>query len=138
MTRYPAFKVAVAHAAPIFLDTQKTTQKACSIIEEAANNGASMIAFPEAFLPGFPVWAALEAPIRTHELFKRLAAAAVQIDGPELEQVRQTARRKGILVSLGFTEGTTASVGCLWNSNVLIGADGRNTEPPSQDCAYLL
>lgn len=124
MIRYPAFKVAVAHAAPIFLDTQKTTQKACSIIEEAANNGASMIAFPEAFLPGFPVWAALEAPIRTHELFKRLAAAAVQIDGQELEQVRQTARRKGILVSLGFTEGTTASVGCLWNSNVLIGADG--------------
>jgi len=74
MTRYPAFKVAVAHAAPIFLDTEKTIQKACSIIEEAASHGASLICFPEAFVPGFPVWAALEAPIRTHELFKRLAA----------------------------------------------------------------
>ena len=74
MTRYPAFKVAAARAAPIFLDTQKTTLKACSIIEEPANNGASLIAFPEAFVLGFPVWAALEAPIRTHELFKRLAA----------------------------------------------------------------
>jgi aliphatic nitrilase len=27
-------------------------------------------------------------------------------------------------VSLGFTEGTQASVGCLWNSNLLIGPDG--------------
>ena len=27
-------------------------------------------------------------------------------------------------VSLGFTEGTPASVGCLWNSNILIGSDG--------------
>ena len=124
MTRYPAFKVAAAHAAPIFLDTEKSVEKACSIIEEAANNGASLIGFPEAFVPGFPVWAALEAPIRTHELFKRLAASAIEIDGPELAQIRQTARRKGILVSLGFTEGTTASVGCLWNSNVLIAADG--------------
>jgi len=41
-----------------------------------------------------------------------------------LAHICQTARRRGILVSLGFTEGTTASVGCLWNSNVLIDADG--------------
>jgi aliphatic nitrilase len=46
------------------------------------------------------------------------------IDGPELALIRQTARRKGVFVSMGFTEGTKASVGCLWNSNVLIGADG--------------
>jgi aliphatic nitrilase len=38
--------------------------------------------------------------------------------------VRAAARRHGIHVSLGFTEGTEASVGCLWNSNVLIGPDG--------------
>src|SRR5215467_5492816 len=125
MTRYPAFKVAVAHAAPIFLDTEKTIQKACSIIEEAASHGASLICFPEAFVPGFPVWAALEAPIRTHELFKRLAASAIKIDGPELGRIREVAGQKQIVVSMGFTEGTTRSVGCLWNSNVLIGAEGN-------------
>src|SRR5262249_32477923 len=94
------------------------------VIEEAAGNGARLIAFPEAFLPGFPVWAALEAPIRTHALFKALAASALAVDGPELARIRLTARRNGILVSIGFTEGTKTSVGCLWNSNVLIGADG--------------
>jgi aliphatic nitrilase len=124
MIHYPAYKVAAAHVAPVFLDTDRSVEKACSVIEEAAGHGARLIAFPEAFLPGFPVWAALEAPIRTHELFKKLAAAAVAIDGPELARIRQTARCKGVFVSIGFTEGTTASVGCLWNSNVLIGADG--------------
>src|SRR5215470_15984739 len=124
MTRYPAYKVAAAHVAPVFLDTGRSVEKACWVIEEAADHGARLIAFPEAFLPGFPVWAALEAPIRTHELFKTLAASAVAIDGPELARVRQTARRKEIFVSIGFTEGTNTSVGCLWNANALIGADG--------------
>ena len=34
------------------------------------------------------------------------------------------ARRHGIVVSIGITEGTDASVGCLWNTNLLIGSDG--------------
>jgi aliphatic nitrilase len=124
MIHYPAYKVAAAHVASVFLDTERSVEKARSVIEEAAGHGARLIAFPEAFLPGFPVWAALEAPIRTHELFKRLAASAVLIDGPELARIRETARRKGVFVSIGFTEGITTSVGCLWNSNALIGADG--------------
>jgi aliphatic nitrilase len=124
MIHYPAYKVAAAHVAPVFLDTDRSVDRACSVIEEAAGHGARLVAFPESFLPGFPVWAAVEAPIRTHELFKRLAASAVEIDGPELARVCQVARRNGIFVSIGFTEGTRISVGCLWNSNALIGADG--------------
>jgi aliphatic nitrilase len=124
MIHYPAYKVAAAHVAPVFLDTGGSVEKACSVIEEAAGHGARLIAFPEAFLPGFPVWAGIEAPIRTHELFKRLAASAVAIDGPELARIRQTARREGIFVSIGFTEGTKTSVGCLWNANALFAADG--------------
>jgi aliphatic nitrilase len=124
MIHYPAHKVAAAHIAPVFLDTDRSVDKACAVIEEAAGHGARLIAFAEAFVPGYPVWAALEAPIRTHELFKKLAASAIAIDGPELARIRQTALRKGIFVSIGFTEGTTTSVGCLWNSNALIGADG--------------
>jgi aliphatic nitrilase len=124
MIHYPAYKVAAAHVAPVFLDTDRSVDKACSVIDEAAGKGARLIAFPEAFLPGFPVWAALEAPIRTHELFKKLAASAIEIGGPELERIRRTAQEKGVFVSIGFTEGTKISVGCLWNSNVLIGADG--------------
>ena len=123
-TRYPSFKAAACHTAPVFLDSARTIDKAASLIEEAAGNGASLIAFPESFVPGFPIWAALRAPILNHDFFFALAREAIRLDGPEIGRIRAAARRHGVHVSLGFTEGTDASVGCLWNSNVLIGPDG--------------
>lgn len=122
--RYPVFKAAACHAAPVFLDSARTIEKALALIEEAAANGASLVAFPESFVPGFPVWAAVRAPIFNHDFFRALAREALRADGPEIGRVRSTARRCGVYVSLGFTEGTEASVGCLWNSNMLIGPDG--------------
>lgn len=124
MVRYPRYKVAAAHVAPVFHDTERSIAKACDVIAEAASHGAQLVAFPEGFIPGFPIWSGIVAPIRTHEHFRQLAASAIEIDGPELGRVRDAAQRHGIFVSLGFTEGTKASVGCLWNANVLIGADG--------------
>jgi hypothetical protein len=48
---YPMFKAAACHVAPIFLDTARTVDKTLSLIEEAADNGASLVAFPESFVP---------------------------------------------------------------------------------------
>ena len=124
MSSFPAYKVAAAHVAPVFLDTDKTIAKACALIEEASRHGAKLIAFPETYIPAFPVWAALRAPIHNHDLFKRLAASSIMVPGPEIARVSATARRCGVVVSLGVNEGTKASVGCIWNSNVLIGDDG--------------
>ncbi|HWM81245.1 MAG TPA: carbon-nitrogen hydrolase family protein [Pseudolabrys sp.] len=121
---YPAFKAAACHVAPVFLDSARTIDKALSLIEEAAGNGASLIAFPESFVPAFPIWAALRAPILNHDFFTAMAREALRVDGPEIARVRAAARRHGVHVSLGFSEGTDASVGCMWNSNVLIGPDG--------------
>ena len=45
--------------------------------------------------------------------------------GPEIDSVAGAARKAGVFVSLGINEGTEASVGCIWNSNVLIGPDGN-------------
>ncbi|WP_346907446.1 carbon-nitrogen hydrolase family protein [uncultured Roseibium sp.] len=124
MKKYPKFKACAAHAAPVYLDPQATTDKACSLIAEAARNGASLIAFPESFLPGFPVWAAVQSPIRSHDMFKILAASSVEVPGPEIRAICTAARRHEIFVSIGISEATRTSVGCLWNSNLLIGADG--------------
>jgi aliphatic nitrilase len=118
------FKAAAAHVAPVFLDRDKTVAKACGLIEEAARHGAALIAFPETYVPAFPLWSAVSAPINNHEWFARLAASSLRCPGPELERIAAAARRHGIIVSLGFNEGTADSVGCIWNSNVLIGTDG--------------
>lgn len=124
MMNYPKYKVAAAHVSPVFHDTEKTIDKACSLIGDAARQGIRLLAFPEAYVPGFPVWSGVVAPTCTHAHFKQLAASAIRLDGPEIARLRATARRHDIYVSIGFTEGTHASVGCLWNANVLIAADG--------------
>jgi len=124
MQTYQAFKVAAMHVSPVFLDTGKTIEKVCSLIAEAAGQGARLIAFPEAFVPAFPLWSSVRAPITNHDFFRRLAANAVRVPGPEIRRVAQAAKEHQVIVSLGINEGTDASVGCIWNSNVLIGENG--------------
>ena len=124
MVAYPACKVAAAHVAPVFLDRAKTVEKACAVVEEAARHGAQLVAFPETYVPAFPLWSALQAPIHSHDFVRALAANALTCPGPELARVAAVARRLGVFVSLGFNELSRASVGCIWNSNVLIGDDG--------------
>lgn len=124
MKPYPTFKVAAAHVAPIYHDTAKTVEKALSVIAEAARQGIRLIAFPETFIPGFPVWSNVGAPTHTHAYFDTLCRQAIRIDGPEIAQLRRAAKQHDIIVSMGFNEGTAASSACMWNANVIIGADG--------------
>src|ERR1700752_3266810 len=121
---YPRFKAAACHAAAVFLDAAKSADKACALIAEVAGHGAKLVAFPESFIPGFPAWAGLQAPILSHDFFQAFASQSLRLDGPEIAKIRMAARAHDVVVSLGFTEGTPASVGCLWNSNILIGNDG--------------
>lgn len=117
-------KVAAVHAAPAFLDRAATTSKAISIIREAAKAGAQLIAFPETYIPAFPVWAALWAPIDNHDLFVRMAEQSVAATGAEITALRNEARTLGVTVSIGISESSPVSVGLIWNSNIIIGPDG--------------
>ena len=51
-----AFRAAAVQASAPFLDCEAGTAKACVLIEEAAANGADIVALPESFIPGFPYW----------------------------------------------------------------------------------
>ena len=42
---------------------------------------------------------------------------------------RRQRKRLGVFVSLGFSEKSPASVGAIWNSNILIGDDGIGSQP---------
>ncbi|RUV26223.1 MULTISPECIES: carbon-nitrogen hydrolase family protein [unclassified Mesorhizobium] len=120
-----SFKAAAGHVTSVYADGMATAQKAASVIAEAARNGASLVVFPESFLPGFPIWSALYPPISSHEHFKQFAAASVLVNGPEIQCVRQAAAQNEVFVSLGFSERNPVSVGGLWNSNVLISRSGE-------------
>jgi len=47
-------KVAAIQAAPVFLDLEASVTKALALIDKAAADGAELLVFPEAFLPGRP------------------------------------------------------------------------------------
>ena len=118
-------KVAVAHVAPVFLDKTGTVSKALGLIQEAAQNGAQLIVFPESFIPGFPIWAALWSPMQNHDLFQRFVENSLLCDGPEVAAIAAQAKKFSIFVSFGLSEASHASVGCIWNSNILISDQGE-------------
>jgi nitrilase len=49
------FKVAAAHAAPVFMDKAATIQKTIRLLEKAAADDIKLLVFPETFIPGYPV-----------------------------------------------------------------------------------
>ncbi|WP_318246851.1 nitrilase-related carbon-nitrogen hydrolase [Bacillus norwichensis] len=44
------------HASPVCLELGATVEKTCTMIEVAANNGAKLVGFAEAFISGYPWW----------------------------------------------------------------------------------
>lgn len=55
MATASVFKVAAAHAAPVFMDKAATIKKVISLIEQSANDSIKLLVFPETFIPGYPV-----------------------------------------------------------------------------------
>ena len=47
-------ELAAVQMAPVFLDKESTTQKVCTVIEEAAKHGSTLIGFPESIIPEYP------------------------------------------------------------------------------------
>jgi nitrilase len=49
-------RLAVIQRPPVLLDRKGTLAVAVAAVAEAARGGANLIVFPEAFIPGYPVW----------------------------------------------------------------------------------
>lgn len=49
-------RVAVTQHEPVWLDLDGAVKKTCSLIKEASEGGAELIAFPELWIPGYPAW----------------------------------------------------------------------------------
>lgn len=124
MLKLPVTRVAAVQAAPVFLDTDATVDKACALIREAASHGAQVVAFPEVFVPGYPYWNWIMTPIQGSAWFERLCLAAIEIPGPETDRLARAARESGTYVVIGVNERSPYGIGTLYNTLVFFGPDG--------------
>lgn len=123
------FRLAAIQASPWYIDLDASVEKACSLIVEAASQGASLAVFPEAFLPAYPLWVWFIPPGHTHplrELYAELHANSVAIPGPATERLGEAAADCGIAVAMGVNErNTEGSDSSLYNTLLYLGPDGR-------------
>ena len=120
---------AAVQATPVFLDREATVAKAAALIEEAAREGARLVAFPETWIPGYPAWifaAAGWEDGRAKQAFRQLQANAVEVPSPAAEALCRAARAAGAYVVMGMTERDAAgSRGTLYNSLLTISDRGE-------------
>lgn len=125
MLNLPQFKAAAVQASPVFLNTDATVDKVCLLIEEAAANGASLVAFPEVFVAGYPYWNWMMTPVQGSPWFEKLCRCAIEIPGPEIQRIAQAAKNHGVHVVVGVNERSRTGIGTIYNTLVIIGPDGR-------------
>lgn len=99
-------KVAIAQVSPVFMDKDATIERACQTIIEAADNGAELIVFPEAWLAGYPFWSEgwdshlpqwMEGRIKFYD-------NALLIPSEDTERLSEAVRRANAYVVMGCNE----------------------------------
>ena len=90
-------QLAIVQKPPVFLDKQKTIESAVAMVEEAANHGAELVAFTEAFIPGYPTWVWRLRPggdwNLSEELHARLLKNSVNLESEDLLPLYEVARK---------------------------------------------
>ena len=123
---YPVIRAAAVQAASVFLDREASTAKACDLIREAGKNGATVVAFPEGFIPAHPIWFHFHpgtGRIGT-ELSVELFKNSVEIPGPEVDLLQAAAAEANAYVVIGVCERIPGTFGTLYNSQLFLGPDG--------------
>ena len=120
---------ACVQAEPAVLDRERTLERLAARTAEAAGAGARLVVFPEAFVPAYPssVWAralAGWADPKAKAAFAVLARESVEIPGPAVDRMAETAREHGVWLVVGVTEVDPARPGTLYNTLLGFSDDG--------------
>jgi predicted amidohydrolase len=125
-------KAAAVQAGPIYLNLERSVDKALRLISEAASQGARLVVFPETWLPGYPAWldccrdVALWDHPPVKRVFARLMENSVVVPGPVTAALGEAARQHDIVLNIGVHERVIEGPGrgTLYNSMLTFGPDG--------------
>ena len=124
-------KVALAQMAPAWLNREATLEKILAGMEQAAAEGAGLVVFGEALVPGYPFWPELTdgarfESARQKELFAHYARNAVDLGAGHLDPLCRRAAQLEIAVYLGLIERSPERGGfSLYATLVYVSPGGR-------------
>jgi predicted amidohydrolase len=121
MTDYTRFKLAAVQSEPVHFDRDASTEKACQFIQRAGSQGATLAAFGESWLPGYPffVWGSARGAMAAEYL-----ANAVEIPSATTDQLCEAAHQAGIDVVIGVAERDAQTRGTVYCTLLFIASEG--------------
>ncbi|WP_264542501.1 MULTISPECIES: carbon-nitrogen hydrolase family protein [Flavobacterium] len=121
---FKKFKAATVQTSPVFLNVEKTIEKAIAYIKEASQNGAQLIAFPEVFVAGYPYWNWIMTPVQGSQWYEKLYKCAVKTEDELMQPLFQAAKDYKINIVIGINE-RGDSYGEIYNTNLIIDNHGN-------------
>ncbi|WP_019415570.1 carbon-nitrogen hydrolase family protein [Paenisporosarcina sp. TG20] len=124
------FKVAVVQAGSEIMDKVRGVKKTIKLLEEAGENNAKIIVFPEAFIPAYPRGMSFGAVVgsRSNEGrkdFLNYWKNSITIPGAETDQIGKVVKKIGAYVVIGVIEKDNEnSNGTLYCTALFFGPDG--------------
>lgn len=118
--------LAAAQLAPVLLDRDATLAKVVEAVAAAGAAGASLVAFGETLVPGYPAWlsvtdgARFDSPVQK-AIYARYLDQAVDLAAGHLDPVREAAAKHRVCVVLGVAERKHHSLFC---ARVMLGPEG--------------
>jgi nitrilase len=111
------FSAAVVQAAPIAFDLHATLDKAARLTGDAADKGARLVVFPEAFVSCYPRGLAFGTVIgaRTPEgraWYRRYWESSIDIPGPAVDRIGAIAAHHGVHLVIGVIERNGGTLYC--------------------------
>ncbi len=116
-------RVAAVQDTPVLLDRDATLDRVDELTDQAAADGAQLVVFPEAFVPGPPVWIDALAVGDDAEWHALLMRESVVVPGPACNRLGAAARRAGVVLVVGVDEREQHG-GTVYNTVLTFGPDG--------------
>jgi nitrilase len=115
-------RVAAVQDCPVLLDTEATLGLVDELTDRARARGADLVIFPEAFVPGPPVWIDAVPVSGDAEWHAHLMRESVTVPGPACDRLAQAARSAGLVLMIGVNE-REAHGGTIYNTVLTFGPD---------------
>ena len=122
-------KVAVVQAASVMFDRQACLDKLRNLTREAASQGAQLVLFPEAFIPGYPRGLSFGTVVGSRQpggraMWERYWRESIADGGGEFDAIADIARDEQVFLVVGVIERDGFSGGTLYCSMFYFGPDG--------------